>query len=153
MAQVVTAQPGTTVVVQQTHVQRDWNSGVFGCFGDIGSCIMGLCCPCLQLCNISSRMGEGFLYGLLLCRDRSIHTQGQAESRDSILQALSATMPFLDCSAPPVFCARWTASSKLAASKVLQCSVLARERMLCSFIVLSLIWRFTLDCFYFSARN
>ena len=38
MAQVVTAQPGTTVVVQQTHVQRDWNSGVFGCFGDIGSC-------------------------------------------------------------------------------------------------------------------
>ena len=38
MAQVVTAQPGTTVVVQQTQVVRDWNSGVFACFDDIGSC-------------------------------------------------------------------------------------------------------------------
>ena len=39
MAQIVTAQPGTTVVVQQT-VQslRDWNSGLFSCFDDIGSC-------------------------------------------------------------------------------------------------------------------
>ena len=38
MAQVVTAQPGTTVVVQQTQVLRDWNSGVFACLDDIGSC-------------------------------------------------------------------------------------------------------------------
>ena len=38
MAQVVTAQPGTTVVVQQTQALRDWNSGVFACFDDIGSC-------------------------------------------------------------------------------------------------------------------
>ena len=38
MAQVVTAQPGTTVVVQQTQVLRDWNSGIFSCFDDIGSC-------------------------------------------------------------------------------------------------------------------
>jgi len=38
MAQVVTAQPGTTVVVQQTQVLRDWNSSVFDCFSDIGSC-------------------------------------------------------------------------------------------------------------------
>ena len=38
MAQVVTAQPGTTVVVQQSQVMRDWNSGVFSCLDDIGSC-------------------------------------------------------------------------------------------------------------------
>ena len=38
MAQVVTAQPGTTVVVQQTQVLRDWNSGIFSCLDDIGSC-------------------------------------------------------------------------------------------------------------------
>ena len=38
MAQVVTAQPGTTVVVQQSQVLRDWNSGLFSCFDDIGSC-------------------------------------------------------------------------------------------------------------------
>lgn len=38
MAQIVTAQPGTTVVVQQTQVLRDWNSGVFACLDDIGSC-------------------------------------------------------------------------------------------------------------------
>lgn len=63
MAQVVTAQPGTTVVVQQTQVLRDWNSGLFACFDDIGGCLMGWCCPCFLLCNISSRMGEGFLYG------------------------------------------------------------------------------------------
>lgn len=63
MAQIVTSQPGTTVVVQQTQVLRDWNSGVFSCLDDIGSCLMGWCCPCIQLCNISSRMGEGFLYG------------------------------------------------------------------------------------------
>ena len=38
MAQIVTAQPGTTVVVQQTQVLRDWNSGLFSCFDDMGSC-------------------------------------------------------------------------------------------------------------------
>ena len=38
MAQVITAQPGATVVVQQTQVLRDWNTGVFDCFSDIGSC-------------------------------------------------------------------------------------------------------------------
>ena len=38
MAQIVTTQPGTTVVVQQTQVFRDWNSGVFACFDDFGSC-------------------------------------------------------------------------------------------------------------------
>ena len=38
MAQVVTAQPGTTVVVSSTQVLRDWNSGVFACFDDIGIC-------------------------------------------------------------------------------------------------------------------
>jgi len=61
MAQVVTAQPGTTVVIQ-SQVLRDWNSGIFSCFDDFGSLIMGLCCPCIQLCNISSRMGEGCAY-------------------------------------------------------------------------------------------
>ena len=43
MAQVVTAQPGTTVIVQQTQVLRDWNSGLFSCFDDIGSCKFYLC--------------------------------------------------------------------------------------------------------------
>ena len=34
---------------------------------------MGLCCPCIQLCNISSRMGEGFLYGCC-CADLAVFT-------------------------------------------------------------------------------
>ena len=40
MAQPVTIQPGmqTTVVVQQVQGLRDWNSGLFGCLEDIGSC-------------------------------------------------------------------------------------------------------------------
>ena len=38
MAQIVTAEPGTTVVVEQTQVLRDWNSGLFNCLDDIGSC-------------------------------------------------------------------------------------------------------------------
>lgn len=60
----MTAQPGTTVVIQQQQkMEREWNSGLFACFEDMGSCLMGLCCPCIQICSISSRMGEGFLYG------------------------------------------------------------------------------------------
>jgi len=43
MAQIVTTQPGTTVVVQQTQVLRDWNSGLFACFDDIGSCKLTVC--------------------------------------------------------------------------------------------------------------
>jgi len=42
MAQPVTSQPGvhTTVVIQQggTIQMRDWNSGLFSCFDDIGTC-------------------------------------------------------------------------------------------------------------------
>ena len=38
MTQVVTTQPGVTVAGQQTQVLRDWNSGLFACFDDMGSC-------------------------------------------------------------------------------------------------------------------
>lgn len=38
MAQIVTTQPGTTIVVQQTQAVRGWNSGLFSCFDDIGGC-------------------------------------------------------------------------------------------------------------------
>lgn len=62
MAQIVTAQPGATVVVTQTQVLRNWNSGLLSCFDDIGSCLTGWCCPCFLLYSISSRMGEGCLY-------------------------------------------------------------------------------------------
>ena len=39
-AQVVTAQPGvqTTFVIQQGQQMRDWNSGLFSCFDEFGSC-------------------------------------------------------------------------------------------------------------------
>ncbi|KXJ15112.1 cornifelin homolog [Exaiptasia diaphana] len=63
MAQVVTAQPGmqTTVVVQQsgTVAYRDWNSSLFSCFDDIGSCLIGFLCPCILTIQVSQRMGEG----------------------------------------------------------------------------------------------
>ena len=44
MAQIVTAQPGvqTTVVIGQPTVQqRNWGSGLFGCFEDIETCKYG----------------------------------------------------------------------------------------------------------------
>ncbi|CAH3039359.1 hypothetical protein pdam_00019820 [Pocillopora damicornis] len=63
MAQIVTTQPGTTIVVQQTQAVRGWNSGLFSCFDDIGGCLFGWCCPCCLLCSLSTRMGEGFAYG------------------------------------------------------------------------------------------
>ncbi|KAL9956785.1 hypothetical protein ACROYT_G038323 [Oculina patagonica] len=63
MAQVVTTQPGTTVAGQQTQVLRNWNSDLFACFDDMGSCLYGTFCPWCHLCNISTRMGEGFAYG------------------------------------------------------------------------------------------
>lgn len=46
MSQVVTAQPGTTVVIQQQQkMEREWNSGLFACFDDMGSCKLTVFSP------------------------------------------------------------------------------------------------------------
>ena len=62
MAQIVTSQPGTTVVVQQTQVVRDWNSGVFSCLDDIGSCKLTVFYLCFFL---SYPCGTKFLRALI----------------------------------------------------------------------------------------
>ncbi|XP_045160079.1 placenta-specific gene 8 protein-like [Mercenaria mercenaria] len=60
----------TTVIVQQpTAIQndrilghkdghRDWSSGLFSCFDDVGKCMWTLCCPNCVLADISARLGE-----------------------------------------------------------------------------------------------
>ncbi|XP_061177272.1 placenta-specific gene 8 protein-like [Saccostrea echinata] len=61
----------TTIVVQQPSVipdnrlmvttiegHRQWSTGLFDCFSDIKTCIIGyFCLPC-TLCNLASRTGE-----------------------------------------------------------------------------------------------
>uniref|UniRef100_A0A1I8G2J3 CYSTM domain-containing protein n=1 Tax=Macrostomum lignano TaxID=282301 RepID=A0A1I8G2J3_9PLAT len=58
----VTSQPQAypiAVVGQQPPQQRQWNSGVCGCFEDIcGCCLTYWCGPCELCCCISERMGE-----------------------------------------------------------------------------------------------
>jgi len=66
-ANVYTQQPGmpqqTTVIVQQPQTvvisEREWSSGLFGCFEDITSCLGSLFCGPCYLCWLSSEMGEG----------------------------------------------------------------------------------------------
>ncbi|KAK2182767.1 hypothetical protein NP493_337g02044 [Ridgeia piscesae] len=60
------AQPQTIVVMQQPMAGagtqlREWNSGVFGCFSDFGSCIYGYFCLHCLMCNVSTRLGENCL--------------------------------------------------------------------------------------------
>ncbi|CAH3039365.1 hypothetical protein pdam_00019822 [Pocillopora damicornis] len=52
---VVVTQP--TMVLQQG--MRDWSTGLCGCFEDCYSLCMGWFCPCILLCDVSQRMGEG----------------------------------------------------------------------------------------------
>nr|XP_058970593.1 cornifelin homolog [Pocillopora verrucosa] len=55
----------TTVVVNQPapivfqQGMRDWSSDLCGCCEDCYSLCMGLFCPCILLCDVSQRMGEG----------------------------------------------------------------------------------------------
>ncbi|XP_022795454.1 cornifelin homolog [Stylophora pistillata] len=55
----------TTVVVNQPapilyqQGMRDWSSGLLGCCEDCYSLCMGWFCPCILLCDVSQRMGEG----------------------------------------------------------------------------------------------
>ncbi|XP_060598625.1 placenta-specific gene 8 protein-like [Ruditapes philippinarum] len=63
-------QHSTTVVInQQPSVQndrilgskdghREWSSGLFSCFDDVGKCMWGWCCPSCVLIDISARLGE-----------------------------------------------------------------------------------------------
>ncbi|XP_002730715.1 cornifelin-like [Saccoglossus kowalevskii] len=61
--QVVTTQPGGHTVVTTQHVsvtfqERDWSTGLFGCFEDIKSCLCGyFCLPCFQ-CQLATKMNE-----------------------------------------------------------------------------------------------
>ncbi|XP_045160075.1 cornifelin homolog B-like [Mercenaria mercenaria] len=60
----------TTVIVQQpTAVKsdrilglkdghREWSSGLFSCFDDVGKCMWTWCCPSCVLADISARLGE-----------------------------------------------------------------------------------------------
>ncbi|EDO42647.1 predicted protein [Nematostella vectensis] len=68
---VVTVQPGTTTYT--IGQQRDWSSGLFECTKDIGGCLVTFLCPCVTLCQISQRMGEGLAYGCC-CADIAAFT-------------------------------------------------------------------------------
>lgn len=69
---VITHQPAvtnTTMVVNQQQIvlqksPRNWSTGLCGCFEDCGSLCMAMCCPCMLLNDVASRMGEGccFVY-------------------------------------------------------------------------------------------
>ncbi|XP_046553656.1 cornifelin homolog [Haliotis rubra] len=65
----VTAQPyvhghttGHTTVVMTSTSQvkqtRDWSSGLFGCFDDIGTCLCGTFCSLCLECQVAMKMGE-----------------------------------------------------------------------------------------------
>ncbi|KAI0230663.1 Cornifelin-like protein B [Lamellibrachia satsuma] len=62
-------QPDNVVVVQQPMAGdvpqqlREWNSGVFSCCSDCGSCLFGLCCLHCLMCSVSSRLDEHCLAG------------------------------------------------------------------------------------------
>ena len=39
---------------------QEWKTGLFGCFSDMGSCLMTCCCPCVQYGqNYEAMNGEG----------------------------------------------------------------------------------------------
>ncbi|XP_041360696.1 cornifelin homolog B-like [Gigantopelta aegis] len=38
--------------------QRLWSSGTFGCFSDMGSCLIGTLCPVILAMRIAGDMGE-----------------------------------------------------------------------------------------------
>ncbi|XP_013397898.1 placenta-specific gene 8 protein [Lingula anatina] len=53
----ITSQGGTITV----NAPNDWQTGIFGCFEDITTCLCGLFCfPCL-LCRTSAQMGEHYI--------------------------------------------------------------------------------------------
>ncbi|KAK3096610.1 hypothetical protein FSP39_001670 [Pinctada imbricata] len=56
---VVTQQPGSNAqALVAVHGSREWSTGLFGCFSDIGSCIKGyFCLPCTT-CALATRLGE-----------------------------------------------------------------------------------------------
>ncbi|XP_046855585.1 cornifelin homolog A-like [Xenia sp. Carnegie-2017] len=54
----------TTVVVQQQpqqvviQGQRNWSTGLCGCFEDVGGCLFALFCPLIHSCVVSGKAGE-----------------------------------------------------------------------------------------------
>ncbi|KAI0230662.1 hypothetical protein LSAT2_019020 [Lamellibrachia satsuma] len=59
------AQPASIIITQQPlpggvapQQLREWNTGVLGCFSDMGVCIQGYFCLNSLMCSVSSRMGE-----------------------------------------------------------------------------------------------
>ncbi|XP_074638485.1 cornifelin homolog B-like [Acropora palmata] len=60
MTQVSTIQPGPNSGAQANTL--NWGTGLFSCCEDVSGCIFGALCPCILLCNISNRLGEGYLF-------------------------------------------------------------------------------------------
>ncbi|XP_041354323.1 cornifelin homolog B-like [Gigantopelta aegis] len=71
MAQVQPVQPAqpqqhTTVIINQPmrmnpmqpHPLRDWSTGLFGCFEDVGDCLFAWFCPLYYCCVLSSKQGD-----------------------------------------------------------------------------------------------
>ncbi|XP_022795453.1 cornifelin homolog [Stylophora pistillata] len=67
MTAVLVTQPAPVVAFQgpkreipeREGLKRDWSTGLCGCFEDCYSFFMGWFCPCILLCDVSQRMGEG----------------------------------------------------------------------------------------------
>jgi len=51
----ITTQPQA---MAQPMNQRMWSSGTFGCFDDMGSCIIGALCPIVLACRVAGDLGE-----------------------------------------------------------------------------------------------
>ncbi|XP_062611156.1 cornifelin homolog A-like [Saccostrea cucullata] len=58
VVQQPTAGSGNPLMVTGIEGHRDWSTGLFDCFDDLKSCLLGFfCLPC-TVCSVASRTGE-----------------------------------------------------------------------------------------------
>ncbi|KAJ8044689.1 Cornifelin-like B [Holothuria leucospilota] len=55
---VITNQPGAGGTVIMKTSEREWSSGTFACFDDIGSCLAAFCCEPFFECYVANHAGE-----------------------------------------------------------------------------------------------
>lgn len=99
----------TTVVVNQPvplimqQGMRDWSSGLCGCFEDCYSCCLGLFCPCILLCDVSSRMGEGCMFATC-CAGALVGLRVKMRIQQNIQGSLCNDYCTIQCCGPCVLC-------------------------------------------------
>ncbi|KAK2557196.1 Placenta-specific gene 8 protein [Acropora cervicornis] len=98
---VVVSQPAPPLILQQG--QRDWNSGLFACFDDCYSCLMGFFCSPILLCQVSSRMGEGCMFATC-CQGALIGLRIKLRTQQNIQGTLCNDYCLGSCCGPCVLC-------------------------------------------------